>query len=126
MYPIHVHVYCFFAVFYNFLFQVDGFRYRVENAMRAVTNANVKEARLRELKMEMLNSHKLKAHFEDNPRELDLLRHDKVLRPAAVQHALASVPSYLIPEIQVCARVWSPMSSIQIFSFFYSLSVQCL
>ena len=83
------------------IFQVDGFRYRVENAMRAVTNANVKEARLRELKMEMLNSHKLKAHFEDNPRELDLLRHDKVLRPAAVQHALASVPSYLIPEIQV-------------------------
>lgn len=81
--------------------QVDGFRYRVENAMRAVTNANVKEARLRELKMEMLNSHKLKAHFEDNPRELDLLRHDKVLRPAAVQHALASMPSYLIPEIQV-------------------------
>jgi ATP-dependent RNA helicase DDX56/DBP9 len=40
--------------------------------------ANVKEARLRELKMEMLNSQKLKAHFEDNPRELDLLRHDKV------------------------------------------------
>jgi ATP-dependent RNA helicase DDX56/DBP9 len=58
--------------------EVEGFRYRVDNAMRAVTNSNVKEARLRELKMEMLNSTKLKAHFEDNPRELDLLRHDKV------------------------------------------------
>lgn len=72
------------------------------------------QARLRELKLEMLNSSKLKAHFEDNPRELDLLRHDKVLRPSAVHPALASVPSYLIPETPGGA------SSVTFVTFFLS------
>ena len=75
--------------------EVDGFRYRVENAMRAVTRAHVKEARLREIKSEMLNSRKLKSHFEDNPHELDLLRHDKVharfFAPAQQPHGFARV-----------------------------------
>jgi ATP-dependent RNA helicase DDX56/DBP9 len=77
---------------------VEGFRYRVEDVSRGVTKAAVREARLKELKAEMLNSEKLKAHFEDNPRELDLLKHDKVLRSAQVSKHLAHVPSYLQPR----------------------------
>ncbi len=76
---------------------VEGFRYRVEDVMRAVTRVAVREARVKEIKMEMLNSEKLKVHFEDNPRELQLLKHDKVLRPSHVQPHLKHVPDYLLP-----------------------------
>ena len=47
--------------------------------------SSVKEARVKELKFEMLNSQKLKAHFEDNPRERELLKHDKVCIVGGVQ-----------------------------------------
>jgi superfamily II DNA/RNA helicase len=40
--------------------QVEGFRYRMDDAMRAVTRNAIKEARVKELKSEILNSDKLK------------------------------------------------------------------
>ena len=40
--------------------QVEGFRYRVEDGLRAVTGASVREARLKDIKSEILNSEKLK------------------------------------------------------------------
>eukprot|EP01006_Ploeotia_vitrea_P034287 TRINITY_DN65733_c8_g1_i1.p1 TRINITY_DN65733_c8_g1~~TRINITY_DN65733_c8_g1_i1.p1 ORF type:complete len:672 (-),score=369.09 TRINITY_DN65733_c8_g1_i1:1827-3785(-) len=77
---------------------VEGFRYRVEDVLRSVTRAVVREARLKEIRMEMVNSTKLRAHFEDNPHELDLLKHAKVLQPHRVQKHLQEVPSYLLPD----------------------------
>lgn len=40
--------------------QVDAFRYRMEDALRSVTRNAIKEARIKELKGEILNSDKLK------------------------------------------------------------------
>ena len=40
--------------------QVEAFRYRMEDALRAVTRSAIKEARVKELKTEILNSDKLK------------------------------------------------------------------
>lgn len=40
--------------------QVGAFRYRMEDGLRAVTRATVKEARIKEIKQEVLNSEKLK------------------------------------------------------------------
>ena len=40
--------------------QVEAFRYRMEDALRAVTRNAIKEARIKELKVEILNSDKLK------------------------------------------------------------------
>jgi len=40
--------------------QVEGFRYRMEDALRAVTASTIKEARIKELKQEILASNKLK------------------------------------------------------------------
>ncbi|XP_060643413.2 probable ATP-dependent RNA helicase DDX56 [Anolis sagrei] len=77
--------------------EVEGFRYRCKDAMRSVTKQAIKEARLREIKEELLNSEKLKTYFEDNPRDLDLLRHDKPLHPAVVKPHLRNVPEYLVP-----------------------------
>ena len=53
---------------------IEGFRYRVEDVSRSVTKAAIREARVKELKAEVMNSAKLKAHFEDNPQDLSVLQ----------------------------------------------------
>lgn len=83
---------------YNFdTKQIDAFRYRMTDALRAVTRVAVQEARTKEIKQELLKSEKLKRHFEENPEELRQLRHDGELRPARVQAHLKHVPEYLLP-----------------------------
>ncbi|KAG0281941.1 ATP-dependent DNA/RNA helicase [Linnemannia exigua] len=80
--------------------QLAGFRYRMDDAMRAVTRMSIREARLKELKAEMLNSEKLRAHFEDKPKDLEYLRHDKTLHPTRVQAHMKHVPDYMMPKVQ--------------------------
>ncbi|XP_047120315.1 probable ATP-dependent RNA helicase DDX56 isoform X4 [Schistocerca piceifrons] len=78
--------------------QVEGFRYRAKDAWRAVTRIAVREARLKEIKQEILNSQKLKSYFVDNPRDLQTLRHDKALHTVKIQPHLADVPDYIVPD----------------------------
>ncbi|KAK8022314.1 ATP-dependent RNA helicase dbp9, partial [Apiospora rasikravindrae] len=76
---------------------LDAFRYRMNDALRAVTKVAIREARIRELKQELVKSEKLKRHFEENPAELQHLRHDSELRAARLQPHLKQVPDYLLP-----------------------------
>jgi ATP-dependent RNA helicase DDX56/DBP9 len=78
--------------------QVEAFRYRMNDALRAVTGVAIREARTRELRQELMKSEKLKRHFEENPGDLHHLRHDGELRPARVQSHLKHVPDYLLPK----------------------------
>ena len=78
--------------------ELDGFRYRARDAMRSITKIAVKEARLKEIKGELLNSQKLTSYFEDNPRDLELLRHDKALHTVKHLEHLKNVPEYIVPE----------------------------
>ncbi|XP_008280032.1 putative ATP-dependent RNA helicase DDX56 [Stegastes partitus] len=89
--------------------EIEGFRYRCRDAMRSVTKQAVREARLKEIKQELLNSEKLKTYFDDNPRDLQLLRHDKDLHPAVVKPHLKNIPEYLVPE--TLRGVVHPLSS---------------
>ncbi|XP_023230574.1 probable ATP-dependent RNA helicase DDX56 [Centruroides sculpturatus] len=83
---------------YNFkMEEIEGFRYRARDALRAVTRIAIREARLKEIKKEILNSQKLKCYFEDNPRDLQLLRHDKALHIVKHQEHLKHVPDYIVP-----------------------------
>ena len=77
--------------------QVDAFRYRMTDALRAVTRLAVQEARAREIRQELVKSEKLKRHFEENPEALHQLRHDGELRSARIQPHLKHVPDYLMP-----------------------------
>ncbi|RWA11803.1 hypothetical protein EKO27_g3302 [Xylaria grammica] len=77
---------------------LEGFRYRVNDAIRAVTKVAVREARMREIRQELLKSDKLQRRFEENPAELHALRHDGQLRSARTQPHLKDVPDYLLPE----------------------------
>jgi ATP-dependent RNA helicase DDX56/DBP9 len=76
--------------------RVDPFRYRMNDALRAVSQNAVRKARTRELKQELVKSDKLKRHFEENPEDLRNLRHDGEIRATRVQPHLKHVPQYLI------------------------------
>ena len=77
--------------------ELQNYRYRVEDTARSITKRAVKEARMRDLRQEIINSERLQAHFEEHPDDLRLLRHDAPLRPTAVKKHMAVVPSYLAP-----------------------------
>ncbi|KAI4383449.1 hypothetical protein MLD38_009284 [Melastoma candidum] len=77
---------------------VEALRYRAEDVAKSVTRIAVRESRAQDLRNEILNSEKLKAHFEANPRDLDLLKHDTVLSKKAPAPHLRDVPDYLIDQ----------------------------
>ncbi|KAG4304562.1 hypothetical protein PORY_001955 [Pneumocystis oryctolagi] len=84
---------------YNFnMEQINAFRYRMEDALRAVTRTAIREAREKELRIEILSSEKLKQYFDENPNDLYQLRHDKELHPTRIQPHLKHVPDYLLPK----------------------------
>ena len=56
------------------------------------------EARMREIKAEIFNSEKLKGFFNENSRDLQVLRHDKPLKTVKVQPHLSDVPEYIVPK----------------------------
>ncbi|SPO29557.1 probable ATP dependent RNA helicase of the DEAD-box family [Ustilago trichophora] len=79
---------------------VEGFRYRVGDTLKSITKALIREARIKELKTEILTSTKLQSHFEDHPDDLSYLQHDKALLNSRAQQAhLKHVPHYLVPKI---------------------------
>jgi len=77
--------------------QLEAFRYRMTDALRAVTRTAVHQARAQEIRKEILASEKLKRHFEDNPGELEGLRHDADVHVVRSQAHLKFVPDYLLP-----------------------------
>lgn len=86
--------------------KLEGFRYRVASALKAVTPGAVHAARIAELKAEMRKSERLKRHLEENPADAQYLRHDEDLssgpgsRKGAMRlHThLRHVPEYLMPQ----------------------------
>ncbi|KAF2224349.1 ATP-dependent RNA helicase DBP9 [Elsinoe ampelina] len=77
--------------------RLDGFRYRMADALRSVTGVAVREARTKEIRQELIKSEKLKRHFEENPEDLEALRHDKETHTVRVQQHLKHIPEYLLP-----------------------------
>ncbi|XP_025095256.1 probable ATP-dependent RNA helicase DDX56 [Pomacea canaliculata] len=88
------------SVFKPFQFkmaEIEGFKYRAKDAMQAVTRTAIREARLKEIRQEILASEKLKTYFEENPRDLQVLRHNKPLLTVKTPCSLKNVPDYLVP-----------------------------
>ena len=63
--------------------------------MYAVNAGCCWQARAKELRLELLNSQRLRAHFEEHPSDLALLKHDKPLARTAVPVHLKHLPAYL-------------------------------
>lgn len=87
--------------------EVEPFRYRVEDMVRSVTDKAVKEARLEEIRREILASAALRGHFEDNPRDLVVLQTSASSSSSSgpgvqglkggVKAHLKHIPDYLLP-----------------------------
>lgn len=77
--------------------QIEAFRYRVEDSLEAVGESTVKAARLADVKREIVNSERLANYFEENPQDLDALKHDTTLARTTQSH-LAHIPNYLLPS----------------------------
>ncbi|KAK2656757.1 hypothetical protein Ddye_009809 [Dipteronia dyeriana] len=85
---------------------VESLRYRAEDVAKSVTKIAVRESRAQDLRNEIINSEKLKAHFEVNPKDLDLLKHDKVLSKKPSAPHLRDVPDYLLdPKTQEAGKM---------------------
>ncbi|GER28193.1 dead box ATP-dependent RNA helicase [Striga asiatica] len=85
---------------------VESLRYRAEDVARSVTKIAVRESRAQDLRNEILNSEKLMAHFQDNPKDLDLLKHDKILSKKEPAPHLRDVPDYLLdPTTQEASKI---------------------
>lgn len=78
--------------------KLEGFRYRLADAIRSVTRIAIREARTKELRQELINSTKLQRHFEEHPEDLRHLRHDTESHAVRQQPHLRHVPEYLMPE----------------------------
>jgi ATP-dependent RNA helicase DDX56/DBP9 len=79
--------------------EVEGFRYRVRDALQQATSSKVRSARLEEVQAALAASEKLKAHFEDNPRDLQALLDGSAQSAAArLRHDPGNlvVPDYLL------------------------------
>ncbi|VDD89651.1 unnamed protein product, partial [Enterobius vermicularis] len=57
--------------------ELDSFLLRTREALRACTRSVIREARLNEIRQEILRSKKLEGYFIKNPREKIALEHDK-------------------------------------------------
>ncbi|HLD77584.1 MAG TPA: helicase-related protein, partial [archaeon] len=74
-----------------------GFRYRVEDVLRSITDKVVRECRMREIKRELLNSEKLREHLEENPQDAEQLKHSALSARSRERAHLKNVPDYLLP-----------------------------
>ncbi|KAI4614065.1 ATP-dependent DNA/RNA helicase [Alternaria viburni] len=78
--------------------RLEPFRYRFADALKSVTRIAIREARIKEIHMELAKSQKLSRYFEENPEALAHLRHDQTLNhPARIQPHLRHIPDYLLP-----------------------------
>jgi ATP-dependent RNA helicase DDX56/DBP9 len=78
--------------------EVEGLRYRAMDAMRSVTRIAIKEARSKEISEQMAKSERLKVFWSDNPRDLQLLRHDMSLHTIKTKPHMKNMPDYLVPK----------------------------
>ncbi|CAG9461604.1 unnamed protein product [Pedinophyceae sp. YPF-701] len=82
---------------------VEGLRYRADDVLLSVTRKAVREARVRDIRNELLASEKLRDHFAENPHDLAVLRHDQPLAKGPALGAGKKLPSYLRKHVDTAA-----------------------
>jgi ATP-dependent RNA helicase DDX56/DBP9 len=76
--------------------KLEAFRYRVDDALRAITRKAIAAARADELRQDVLRSEKLQDYFARNPAEQAALRKAAVVRVDGSRGS-KTIPDYLMP-----------------------------
>ncbi|VIO89654.1 DEAD/DEAH box helicase family protein [Brugia malayi] len=78
--------------------ELESFVLRTREVLAACTKTAIREARLAEIRAEILRSKRLEAYFAKNPRERAALEHDKKLFSVNLHSpAIGDVPDYMVP-----------------------------
>uniref|UniRef100_A0A158Q7R8 RNA helicase n=1 Tax=Elaeophora elaphi TaxID=1147741 RepID=A0A158Q7R8_9BILA len=78
--------------------ELESFVLRAREVLAACTKTAIREARLAEIRAEVLRSKRLEAYFAKNPRERAALEHDKKLFSVNLHcPAIGDVPDYMVP-----------------------------
>lgn len=77
--------------------ELEAFRYRSKDAIRAVTKDVIRTARLKEIETELKNSERLRSFLKSNPNDLELLKHDRTIKRINTPAHLKDVPDYIVP-----------------------------
>lgn len=84
---------------FNFKMEdLESIRYRTKDAFNMITKVAINEARVKEIRQELLNSEKLKAYFRANLKDFKALKQDKSLHTVKPQQHLKHIPDYIIPD----------------------------
>ncbi|VDN56835.1 unnamed protein product [Dracunculus medinensis] len=77
---------------------LESFLLRTRDVLAACTRTVIREARLAEIRAEILRSKRLETYFAKNPREKSTLEHDRKLYTLSLHSpAIADVPNYIVP-----------------------------
>lgn len=89
--------------------QIEGFRYRTQDALRAVTKSAIHEARMKDLRRELLTNQRLREHFSARPLDIQAIvgsqteasltegsRTANLLPQSKIKSHLKHVPAYLL------------------------------
>jgi ATP-dependent RNA helicase DDX56/DBP9 len=87
----------------------------VEDVLQQITRDQIKEARANELKTEILRSAALKTHFEEHPRDLEVLTSTTRAKRSKMSE-LKYVPDYLRPTAQDNALIKQAMNTASVVS----------
>lgn len=79
--------------------ELEAFRYRSKDALRAVTKDVIRTVRIKEIKAELKNSNRLKSFLKSNPNDMNMLKHDRSMKRIRSQDHLKNVPDYIVPPI---------------------------
>ncbi|GAB1598671.1 probable ATP-dependent RNA helicase DDX56 [Argonauta hians] len=86
----------FFKPFNFNMNRIEGFQYRAKDAINVCSKRAVQEARMMEIRQEVLNSKKLNTFFQAHPRDKEVLHNGK-LKISSQTLKLQNVPDYLVP-----------------------------
>ncbi|KAI6192838.1 RNA helicase [Aphelenchoides fujianensis] len=79
----------------------DSFLLRTREVLSAITKSVIREARLAEIKRQLLESKRLEAYFAKNPREKEALENDRRLFGLKLHSTgIADVADYMVPKPQ--------------------------
>lgn len=78
--------------------ELESIRYRTKDAFNMITKVSINEARVKEIRQELLNSEKLKSYFKTNLKDFKALKQDKSLHTVKPQQHLKNIPDYIIPD----------------------------
>lgn len=84
---------------------VEAFRYRVEDVLSTLSKTRLKDAQSLELKQEIVRSQALKSHWEEHPKDLQVLLHDVNQTHRLKNPELKHIPDYLMPTAHDSAQI---------------------